>query len=82
MTADSPEFAAINSVLERHADELMATPGVVGVATGLLDDWKTPCLQILVTERTPELESTLPRNLEGHPVMIVETGVIRPLDEQ
>lgn len=82
MTADSPEFAAINQVLAAHVDGLMATPGVVGVAIGLLDDERTPCLRILVTKRTPELESSLPGTLAGHPVLIDEVGVIRPLDEQ
>lgn len=82
MTADSPEFAAINLVLEAHAAELMAIPAVVGVAVGLLDDGKTPCLKILVATMTEELERNLPRSLEGHPVVVEETGVIRPLDDQ
>lgn len=82
MTADSPEFAAINQVLEAHADELMATPGVTGIAIGLLSDGKTPCLKILVTKLTKELETGLPGTLDGHPVVVEATGVIRPLDDQ
>lgn len=80
MTAESPEFAAINRVLAAHADEFMAIPGVVGVAVGLLDDGRTPCLQLLVARRTPELAARVPGTLEGHPVEIVESGEIRPLD--
>jgi hypothetical protein len=38
MTAESPELAAIQRALAAHVDELMAVPGVVGVAIGLLDD--------------------------------------------
>lgn len=82
MTADSPELAAIKQVLEAHVDELMAIRGVAGVAIGLSSDGKTPCLQILVTKRTPELEARLPRTLEGHPVVVEETGEIRPLDDR
>jgi len=59
----------------------MAIPGVVGVAIGLRDDGTTPCIQILVAERTRTLEERLPRTLEGHPVVVEETGPIRPLDE-
>jgi hypothetical protein len=81
MTADSPEFAAINQVLEDHAGRLMTIPGVTGVAIGLLDDEETPCLKILITKSSPELSARLPETLEGHPVVVEETGVIRPLDD-
>jgi hypothetical protein len=82
MTADSQEFAAINQVLEAHADELMAIQGVAGVAIGLLEDGETPCLKILVVKLTRELESELPGSLDGHPVVVEESGVIRPLDDK
>ena len=82
MTADSPELAAINQVLRTHADLLMATPGVVGVAIGLLDDEATPCLKIMVAKLTRSLEEGLPKTLEGHPVVVQETGVFRPLEDQ
>lgn len=80
MTEDHPDLAAIARLIEAHAAELMAIPGVEGVAMGLLDDGKTPCLQILVVRRTPELEARLPARLEGHPVVLVESGELRPLD--
>lgn len=80
MTEDHPDLAAIACLIEAHAAELMAIPGVEGVAMGLLDDGKTPCLQILVAQRTPELEARLPATLDGHTVAIVESGGIRPLD--
>ncbi len=81
LTADSPEFDAINHVLKTHAGELMAIQGVVGIAIGLLEDEETPCLKIMVSKMTPELEKSLPKTLEGHPVVVDETGVIRPLDQ-
>ena len=80
MTADRPELAAINRVLTAHADELMAIRGVVGVAVGLLHDGQTPCLRVLVEALTPELQAHIPRTLDGHPVVVEETGTIRPLD--
>ncbi len=74
-------LADINEVLRAHDDVLMAVPGVVGVYVGLLDDDETPCIKIMVVEKTRELEQKLPKSLEGHPVVLEETGVIRPLTE-
>jgi hypothetical protein len=81
MTADSPEFIALNRVLQAHADELMAMDGVVGVAIGLQEDG-SPCLKILVAELTPKRRSLLPTSLDGHPVVLEESGVIRPFGEE
>lgn len=82
MTADSPEFAELNRLIEARAAELMALPGVTGLAVGLLEDGRTPCLLVLIEARTPELEARLPGTLDGHPVVLVEAGEIRPLDER
>lgn len=71
----------IEQVLASHTPELMAMPGVVGTAQGLLDSGK-PCIQVLVVERTRELESRIPRALEGWPVVIVETGEIRAMPDK
>ena len=69
----------INAVLRDHDDALMAIEGVVGVAVGLLEDGKTICLKVLVVWETPELVRRIPSSLEGYPVVVEETGVIRPL---
>ena len=72
----------INDVLRDHDDELMAIPGVVGVYVGLLDDDETTCLKVMAAEKTPELERKVPKSLEGYPVVLVESGVIRPLQDK
>ena len=69
----------INAVLSDHDDALMAIQGVVGVAVGLLDDDKTVCLKVLVVRKTSELVRRIPASLEGYPVVVEQTGVIRPL---
>lgn len=69
----------INAVLRDHDDSLMAIEGVVGVAVGLLEDGKTTCLKVLVVRETPALVRRIPSSLEGYPVVVEETGVIRPL---
>jgi hypothetical protein len=73
-------LADISDVLDAHDDALMTISGVVGVYVGLLDDDETPCIKIMVVEKTPELEETLPKSLDGHPVVVEESGVIRPLN--
>jgi hypothetical protein len=70
----------INAVLRDHDDEWMAIPGVVGVYVGLMDDDRTMCLNVMAAKKTPEIESKIPKTVEGYPVIVVETGIIRPLE--
>jgi hypothetical protein len=56
---------------------LMSLPGVVGTAQGLCGGQS--CIKVYVIKRTTELEQKIPHILEGYPVMIEETGEIRPL---
>ena len=65
---------SVADALTRHTDSLMAIPGVVGVGEGRVDD--KPSIQVLVVRKTAELQARLPSSLEGHPVTIVQTGVI------
>jgi hypothetical protein len=69
----------IKTVMDDHVDELMALPGVVGVYIGVLEDEETPCIKVMVVEKTSELEEKIPETLESFPVVIEESGVIRPM---
>jgi hypothetical protein len=69
----------INTVLRAHDRELLAIQGVVGVYVGVLPDQKTSCLKVMAVKKTPALERAIPKSLEGYPVEIEETGVIRPM---
>lgn len=64
----------IEQVQERHEDELMAVPGVVGVGIG--ERQSAPALLVMVSERTPEVER-IPREIEGVPIVIEVVGEIR-----
>lgn len=68
---------SIAEVIAYHDDELLAIPGVVGVAEG--ERAGEPCILILVIAATPELVHNLPQSLGGYPVVIEETGEIKPL---
>jgi len=72
----------INAVLRNHDKELLAIPGVVGVYIGLLPDNKTPCLKVMVVKETEDLVRRIPKSLEDYPVVIEESGVIRPLTDK
>lgn len=69
----------INTVLSDHDKELLAIPGVVGVYVGLLPDDKTSCLKVMVIKETEDLKRLIPKSIEGYPVLIDESGVIRPM---
>jgi len=70
----------INQVLKDHSQELMALPGVVGVYIGKLDDGRF-CIRVMVVKNSKDLKKKIPKDFEGHPVEIEETGVIRPMDK-
>ena len=72
----------INAVLAEHDDQLLARPGVVGVYVGLLKDEKTPCLKVMLARKDSKLARSIPRVIEGYPVVTEVTGEIRPLREQ
>lgn len=71
----------INDVLRAHDKELLAIPGVVGVYVGLLEDGKTSCLKVMLTQKSSETERAIPKTIEGYPVVIEVSGEIRPLDK-
>ena len=71
----------INAVLRAHDKELLAVPGVVGVYVAVLDDGKTPCLKVMLAQKSAEAERAIPKNIDGFPVVIEVTGEIKPLDK-
>ena len=68
----------INAVLRDHDKELLAIPGVVGVYVAVLEDGKTPCLKLMLAQKSAETERAIPKTLEGYPVVTEVTGEIRP----
>ena len=59
----------------------MTLPGVVGVYVGVLDDGKTTCLKVMLSQKSSETERAIPKTLEGYPVVVEVTGEIQPLDK-
>lgn len=80
-TSPSPK-RDINAVLAAHDKELIALPDVVGVYIGTLEDNRTLCIKVMLAKRNPEVERKIPRSIEGHPVRIEVSGIIRPMRPQ
>jgi hypothetical protein len=53
-------------LIGRHAGEMLAQPGVVGIAEGLRDG--TPCVVVFVDPSVAR--PPMPPTLEGHPVFL------------
>jgi len=65
----------VEEVLEKYTRNLMSLPGVIGTGQGICDG--KSCIRVFVIKMTSELRSRIPDTLEGYPVRIKETGVIR-----
>jgi hypothetical protein len=66
----------IEAVLAAHNDSLLAVAGVLGTAIGRCSG--APCIRILVSRVTDEVQRRIPSNLEGFAVQIDVTGPIVP----
>jgi hypothetical protein len=80
-TSPSPK-RDINAVLAAHDKELIALPDVVGAYIGTLEDNRTLCIKVMLAKRNPEVERKIPHLIEGHPVRIEVSGVIRPMRQK
>ena len=65
---------AIEQVLERQREALMSRPGAVGVGIG--EHAGKPAIVFMVKRKTPEALAGLPREIDGHPLIIEEVGEI------
>ena len=69
---------SIESVLKKHNDRLLSTPGVVGTALGKYRG--KSCITIFVRRIDPDIRQHFPGTLDGYPVHIEKTGDFRALD--
>jgi hypothetical protein len=69
--------ADILQVLQKHEDELMDIPGVVGLGIGQSETTGEQYLSVLVEAMTPELLALLPTQLDGFEVKAQAVGPIQ-----
>ena len=67
----------IREVLKRHADELMAVPGVLGIAEG--ESHGSPCIKVFVVDKNSELLRQFPESIEGYLLEVEQSGEFRAL---
>lgn len=66
------ENKSIEEVQRLYEDEWLNIPGVVGVGIGECEG--TPCIKIMVGNKTDSLSAHIPSQIEGFIVEIQETG--------
>ncbi len=63
---------SIEEVQEAFTREWMDLPGVVGTGIGRYED--VPCIKVFVAGPIEELEERIPDEVEGHRVVLEQTG--------
>jgi hypothetical protein len=67
----------IEQAFNKDHDRIMAIPGVTGLGIGSKD--QNPAIVVMVKHLTPELKARLPKSIDGHPVVVEESGEISAL---
>jgi len=69
------DSTSIEQAQEELTPQVMALPGVVGIAIGECEG--KPCIKVLVVARTEELDEKIPSAHRGFEVRVQEVGEIR-----
>lgn len=67
----------IGQVKAEHTDEWMRIPGVVGTAIGLHEG--RPSILVMTSVDPDQIDTEIPKSVEGYPVVIQNTGEFRAL---
>ncbi len=73
-----PQIQATMVIQENHTPDLMKNPEVVGTAVTLTADGK-PAIMVMTKTDKLKLGEDIPEYIDGVPVVIEVTGVIRPM---
>jgi hypothetical protein len=68
--------ASAKAVRDRHEDQLMSIPGAVGSGIAAGDQPGQPAIVVYVTKMTPQVKAAAPKDVEGTPVKVTESGEI------
>ncbi len=78
LSPDNPQVRAVMAIQDRHTDDIMSKPGVVGIATGL-DENGQPAIIILMESQTLAKKALLPDEIELVPVVVQVSGLLKAL---
>jgi hypothetical protein len=73
-----PQVRSVMAIQERHTPDLMANSEVAGTAVTVTEDGK-PAIMVMTKTQTLKKGQGIPEMIEGIPVIIEVTGVIRPM---
>jgi hypothetical protein len=62
------------AVRDRHEDRLMGIPGAVGTGIAASDEPGQAAVAVYVTKLTSQAQAAAPKEVEGLPVKLVESG--------
>ncbi|MBU3187987.1 hypothetical protein K9O30_00055 [Clostridium bowmanii] len=62
---------AIDKLICQISKEWLHIPGVIDIASSITNE--NDCILVFVTHKTSEVEKNFPCNLNGFPVIIIET---------
>ena len=68
--------ASAKAVRDRHEDQLMSLPGAVGSGIAASDQAGQPAIVVYVKKITPQVTAAAPKDVEGTPVKLIESGEI------
>ncbi|MBI1807608.1 MAG: hypothetical protein HYR76_11210 [Ignavibacteria bacterium] len=68
---------SITQVLKERTSELMSIHGVIGTGEGRKDGH--PSVLVFVVKKTKAISSKIPKTLDGYPVIVRETGRVKPM---
>jgi hypothetical protein len=67
---------AAKAIRDRHEDTLMHVPGAVGTGIAAGDEPGQPAIDVYLEKMTPEAQAAAPKDVEGMPVHLIESGEI------
>jgi len=59
---------SVEQVFDSHRDTLLSIPGVIGAGIAKIGD--RPVIVVMVKERNPEIDSRIPKTLDGYSVVL------------
>jgi hypothetical protein len=73
-SAMNPRLERLKEIQQKHEDQIMAVPEVVGIGIGLAEPGDDYEFIVYCKKIVPELWEKLPRLLDGVPVRLIESG--------
>lgn len=78
LSASNPQVRAVMEIQDRYTNEIMAKPGIVGIATGMTEDGR-PAIIVFVKNDVLAKTAAIAKEIEEVPVITMVTGEFKAL---